>query len=147
MQMLAGGVCLAVVGLARGEWGRFDPAAVSTRSVVAFLYLWSFGSFLGFTAYIYLLRATTPARAATYAFVNPLVAVLLGWTLAGETLSPRMLVAAAIIVSGVVAIVTGTRPAAKPALNATAPPPLSLPGHAAAAAARGLDEPASARLS
>jgi len=147
MQMLAGGVCLTVAGLARGEWGRFDPAAVSSRSVFAFLYLWSFGSFLGFTAYIYLLRATTPARAATYAFVNPLVAVVLGWTLAGETLSARTLVAAAIIVSGVVAIVTGARPAAKPAVAAITPGPRPVPGHVAPAEARGLDEPASARLS
>jgi len=75
--------------------------------MAGFLYLVTFGSLLGFTAYIYLLGATTPAKAATYAYVNPVVAVFLGWAVAGEPLTPRMLVAAAIIL-GAVALITLT---------------------------------------
>jgi drug/metabolite transporter (DMT)-like permease len=72
----------------------------------------TFGSLIGFTAYIYLLGATTPAKASTYAYVNPVVAVVLGWAVAGEPLTPRMLAAAAIIL-GAVALITlaNTRPA------------------------------------
>ncbi|HLF13175.1 MAG TPA: EamA family transporter [Gammaproteobacteria bacterium] len=82
----------------------FDAAAFSRRSILAFLYLMVFGSIVAFTAYVWLLRVSTPARVSTYAYVNPVVAVFLGWAMADEALTMRMLVAAAVIVSGVVLI-------------------------------------------
>jgi drug/metabolite transporter (DMT)-like permease len=105
MEMLAGGALLLAAATIAGEWTRLDLARVSTRSSLALAYLIVFGSFLGFSAYIWLLRATTAARASTYAFVNPVVAVFLGWALAGEPLTPRTLVAAAVTVTGVVLII------------------------------------------
>ena len=106
MQMLGGGLLLLVLAIAAGDFGRFDVAKVSWLSIGAVCYLIVFGSLVGFTAYSWLLRNVTPARAATYAYVNPVVAVLLGWFLAGEPLTLRMLIAAAIIVGSVVLITT-----------------------------------------
>jgi drug/metabolite transporter (DMT)-like permease len=112
MEMLAGGGLLVLVGVLTGELGRFDVGAVSMRSLLAFGYLVVFGSLVGFTAYIWLLGVTTPARAATYAYVNPIVAVLLGWAFAGEAFTPRMALAVGVIVGAVALIVTvRTRPA------------------------------------
>ena len=105
MQMLAGGAAFLVVSLIAGEPRHFTFAAVTTPSWLGYLYLVTFGSLLGFTAYIYLLGATTPAKASTYAYVNPVVAVILGWAVVGEPLTPRMLAAAAIIL-GAVALIT-----------------------------------------
>jgi len=105
MQMLMGGAAFVVVSIVAGEPRHFSIASLTTASVIGFLYLVTFGSLLGFTAYIYLLGATTPAKASTYAYVNPVVAVFLGWAVAGEPLTPRMLVAAAIIL-GAVALIT-----------------------------------------
>jgi len=107
MQMLMGGSAFLVVSLLAGEPRHFRFANLTIASMAGFLYLVTFGSLLGFTAYIYLLGATTPAKAATYAYVNPVVAVFLGWAIAGEPLTPRMLVAAAIIL-GAVALITLT---------------------------------------
>jgi drug/metabolite transporter (DMT)-like permease len=107
-QMLAGGLCLMAVALARGEAAQLDLAHASTRSLLGFAYLVTFGSLIGFTAYLYLLAHTTAAKAATYAYVNPVVAVLLGWALAGEPVTSRTLVAAAVILAGV-AIITVAR--------------------------------------
>jgi len=104
IQMLAGGVFVGLVGIMRGELATFDIAAVSARSFTAWVYLLIFGSLIGFTAFVFLLRVSTPARIATYAYVNPVVAVILGWLLAGEAINARMLVAAAIIVGGVALI-------------------------------------------
>jgi drug/metabolite transporter (DMT)-like permease len=105
MQMLAGGAAFLVVSLIAGEPRQFHFAAVTTPALVGFLYLVTFGSLLGFTAYIYLLGATTPAKAATYAYVNPVVAVILGWAVAGEAFTLRMVAAAAVIL-GAVALIT-----------------------------------------
>lgn len=110
LQMMAGGGLQLVVGTGLGEWARFEPAAVSLRSGLAWLYLVVVGSLLAFGTYIWLLRASTPAKVATYAYVNPVIAVFLGWALAGEAVTASMLVAAAIIVASVV-IITG-QPAA-----------------------------------
>jgi drug/metabolite transporter (DMT)-like permease len=104
MQMLAGGVGLLVVGSALGEFHGVNVAAFSLRSVLGFLYLVVFGSIIAFSAYVWLLRASTPARVSTHTYVNPIVAVFLGWALADEPLTPRMLVAVAVIVSGVALI-------------------------------------------
>ncbi|MEZ5332202.1 MAG: drug/metabolite exporter YedA [Thermoanaerobaculia bacterium] len=108
LQMLTGGGLLVVVGLALGEGGRFDAAAASPKSLLALGYLIVFGALAGFSAYVWLLRVASPALVGTYAFVNPVVAVLLGWALAGEALSPRIGLAAGLIV-GAVALITGMR--------------------------------------
>jgi drug/metabolite transporter (DMT)-like permease len=118
MQMLAGGVVLLIVGVSSGELARFDVAAVTTRSALSVGYLVVFGSLVGFTAYAWLLRVCTPAAVATYAYVNPMVAMLLGWLIAGEEFGPRMIVAAAIILSGVALI---NRASARPAPGAHSP--------------------------
>ena len=107
-QMFAGGVCLLVVALVAGEGAQLDLAHASTRSMLGFAYLVTFGSLIGFTAYAYLLAHTTAAKAATYAYVNPVVAVLLGWAFANEPVTSRTLVAAAVILGGV-AIITVAR--------------------------------------
>jgi drug/metabolite transporter (DMT)-like permease len=104
MQMLAGGSLLLLLGVVTGEPARVELAAVSLRSVLAVAYLIVFGSIVAYSAYIWLLRVVSPARVATYAYVNPIVAVLLGWTLAGEALTARMSVAAVVIVLGVALI-------------------------------------------
>lgn len=106
MEMLAGGVLLTVFGIAIGELGDVDPATFSTRSILAMAYLIVFGSLLGFTCYVWLLRVASPALVSTYAYVNPVVAVALGAMFAGEVLTPRIGVAAAVIVGGVVLITT-----------------------------------------
>ena len=119
IQMLAGGLVLLLVGVSTGEIGRFDAAAVSARSLMSVGYLIVFGSLVGFTAYAWLLRVCTPAAVATYAYVNPIVAMLLGWLLAGEEFGPRMIVAAGIILSGVALI---NRAPGRPARQSESPP-------------------------
>jgi drug/metabolite transporter (DMT)-like permease len=106
MQMLAGGGLLLLLALVSGDFQRLSFASASWVSIGAFCYLIVFGSLVGFTAYSWLLRNVSPARAATYAYVNPVVAVLLGWLLAGEPITFRMLIAAAIIVCSVILITT-----------------------------------------
>ncbi|MGE5414800.1 MAG: EamA family transporter [Syntrophomonadaceae bacterium] len=115
MEMVAGGAILLTVAGVSGEIGRVSLAAVSARSVLALGYLIVAGSLLGFSAYIFLLGATTPARVSTYAYVNPVVAVFLGWLVAGEGVTPRTLVAAAVIVASVALIIRhgASRPAAR----------------------------------
>ncbi|MEO8561397.1 MAG: EamA family transporter [bacterium] len=107
-QMLAGGALLLIAGLISGELPRLDVAHASTRSLVSFAYLVTFGSLIGFTAYVYLLAHTTAAKASTYAYVNPVVAVLLGWAIGHEVVTTRTLLAAGVILAGV-AIITVTR--------------------------------------
>ena len=107
-QMVAGGLCLLTVAALTGEFSHVDLAHTSSRSVLAFLYLVTFGSLIGFTAYFYVLAHTTAAKAATYAYVNPVVAVFLGWALAHEPVTSRTILAAAVILGGV-AIITVAR--------------------------------------
>jgi drug/metabolite transporter (DMT)-like permease len=102
--MLAGGSLLLAAGVAVGETSQLDLSQISVRSWVAFWYLVFFGSLVAFSSYLWLMRATTPARASTY--VNPVVAVILGWLLANEPLNLRVAIAAAVIVSAVAFIVT-----------------------------------------
>jgi drug/metabolite transporter (DMT)-like permease len=106
MQMLCGGVLLFLMGIVHGDFARLDLKQASLASIAAFLYLIVFGSIVAFTAYSWLLRNVSPARAATYAYVNPVVAVLLGWAIASEPVTLRMLLAAAIIVASVALITT-----------------------------------------
>ena len=103
--LLCGGAMLGALGLAAGELSRFDPAAVSTRSILATVYLFIFGSIIGFSAYLWLLRVTSASRVSTYAYVNPIVAVFLGWLLANEPLTPRVALAATVIVGAVALII------------------------------------------
>ncbi|HTY40680.1 MAG TPA: EamA family transporter [Thermoanaerobaculia bacterium] len=111
MEMVAGGAILLVAAGATGELAHLSLSAVSTRSALSLVYLIVAGSLLGFTAYIFLLGATTPARVSTYAYVNPVVAVLLGWLFAGESVTPRAALAAVIIVAAVALIIRhGARP-------------------------------------
>jgi len=104
--LIAGGIMLFPLSLALGEGRNFDVHQISLRSGLSVLYLAVFGSILGFTAYTYLLRHVQPARVATYAYVNPVIAVILGWIFAHEAVSARMLVAAAIILGAVVMVIT-----------------------------------------
>lgn len=106
MEMLMGGLALSVVSFATGDFHRFDPAAVTTRSWLSLAYLSVFGSIISFTAYIWLMRTTTPSRVATYAYVNPIIALLLGGLFAGESITGQVLVAAGVIVFAVVLIIT-----------------------------------------
>ena len=106
MQMLSGGALLFVLALVTGDVKRLNLEHASWTSIAAFAYLTIFGSLVVFTAYSWLLNNVTPARAATYAYVNPVVAVLLGWSIAGESLTLKMILAAAIIVGSVVLITT-----------------------------------------
>ncbi len=104
MEMLSGSAGLYILGLATGEAGRLDLAAVSTRSLMGLAYLVVAGSLVGFTAYTWLLRAAPTSTVATYAFVNPIVAIVLGSALAQEVLTPRVLIAIPLILSAVALI-------------------------------------------
>ncbi len=104
MQMLSGGAVLTLVGFLKGEWTTFNPAEVSANSWFAVAYLIVFGSLIGFTAYSWLLKNAEPAMVATYAYVNPVIAVFLGWLIAGESFTGQMLIGAGIIVGSVVLI-------------------------------------------
>lgn len=115
MQMLAGGALLLAVGLARGETSGFAISDVSLRSAVAYFYLIIFGAIIAFTCYSWLLRVTPPSLTSTYAYVNPVVAVILGWALAGEPLTLRIMMAAAVIVAAVVIITSYKQPDEAPA--------------------------------
>lgn len=106
MQSLIGGVVLLFAGLVNGEFQRFHFAAVSWRSWVALAYLVVVGSGIGFTAYLYILQKSTAARVATYALVNPVVALFLGWLVADEVISLRTVVAAVIILTAVILVIT-----------------------------------------
>jgi drug/metabolite transporter (DMT)-like permease len=110
MEMLGGGALLFIVGVLSGELSHFDIHQVSKVSTIGLLYLITFGSLIGFTSYIWLLDKVSPARLGTYAYVNPIVAVLLGWAIAGEKLSIRTGVAAAIVICAV-ALITSARSA------------------------------------
>jgi drug/metabolite transporter (DMT)-like permease len=104
MKMLAGGVLLLLTGLLGGEGARIAPEIFTPKVLLAWVYLVVFGSLIGFSAFTYLLRVTTPQKVSTSAFVNPLVAVGLGWLLLDESITPRTLLAAAIIIGAVVLI-------------------------------------------
>ena len=114
MQGLAGGVVLILVGLFTGEFRALHFAAITMRSWLALGYLIVFGSGIGFTAYIYILQKSTAARVGTYAFVNPMVALFLGWLIAGETISLRTALAAGVILTAVILVITAPHPIPAP---------------------------------
>ena len=106
MQSFAGGAILLVAGLFAGEFHALHLGAILLRSWLALAYLMVFGSGMGFSAYIYILHKSTAARVATYAFVNPVVALFLGWLIAGETITLRTVIAAAVILTAVILVIT-----------------------------------------
>ena len=106
-QMLLGGGVWLLAGLAAGEVAEVDPAAWSARSVAAFAYLLGFGSLLAFTAYVWLLQHAPVSKVSTYAYVNPVVAIVLGVWILEETITATTLVGAAIIVVSVALVIKG----------------------------------------
>jgi drug/metabolite transporter (DMT)-like permease len=118
-QMICGGMLLLLTGALTGEMRRFHPDSVSILSVASFAYLVIIGAVVGYTAYIWLLRHCDPAKVATYAYVNPIIAVLLGAAFAGETLTMRTLIAAALIIGSVAMVITAQQ------LRARMEPPIS----------------------
>jgi drug/metabolite transporter (DMT)-like permease len=131
MQMLCGGVLLLLSGAASGEGAKLELENVSLRSLVSLGYLTVFGSLVAFSAYVWLLRVSTPAKVSTYAFVNPVVAVALGFVFAGEPLTPRTMGAAAVIVTAVVLITRRRRATPAPVVVIDkAESRVQTPGHA-----------------
>jgi drug/metabolite transporter (DMT)-like permease len=106
MQMICGGVLLFVAGVLSGETGRFHVHNLTGRSVFSLAYLIVFGSIIAFTVYTWLVPVCSPSMLSTYAYVNPVIAVLLGWALAHEALDARTLTAMVVIVAGVVLVST-----------------------------------------
>ncbi|MBE9474559.1 MAG: EamA family transporter [Chloroflexi bacterium] len=104
MEMLAGSLGLFILGTVTGEWGQMEITSFSTRSLLGFAYLVVFGSWVGFASYVWLLRVAPTMLVSTYAYVNPLVAILLGSLLAGEAMTPRVILAAMFILGSVVLI-------------------------------------------
>jgi drug/metabolite transporter (DMT)-like permease len=130
LEMVAGGLALLVAGAVVGELATFDVAAVSAESWGGLLYLLFVGSLVGYTTFAWLLTVAPLSRVATYAYVNPVVAVILGALILGEPLSPRTLVASVVIVAAVVLIVTA-RSRVQPAGAMAKPGPIEIEASAA----------------
>lgn len=111
LQMLAASAAMTVTAFAVGEPAKFTFGQVSLWSMASWVYLVVAGSIIGYTAYVYLLGHVSAAKASTYAYVNPVIAVVLGWAFASEPIGVRTLVAAAVILAGV-AIITSTQSSA-----------------------------------
>lgn len=107
VQLFTGGIALLLISIVTGDAAQLDLAAISARSLAALVYLTIASSIVAFGAFIWLMRTVQPARVATYAYVNPVVAMFLGWLLANEALTPRMLIASGIIILAVVIINSG----------------------------------------
>ena len=107
-QMLAGGMLLALAAAARGEFHNFRPWIVSREAWLSLLYLIVAGSIIAFTAYVWLIHHESPTKVGTYAYVNPVVAVLVGYFLGGETLGPRTILGTLFVLISVV-VITMTR--------------------------------------
>lgn len=105
MQMICGGVLMMTISVITGELASFEPERITTASILAWAYLIVFGSIIGFSTYMWLLTVASPAAVGTYAYVNPVVAVLLGVLVAGETL-PASATLAMVIITGSVALVS-----------------------------------------
>ena len=106
MQMMCGGILLLMMGILQGEYAHFHIINCSIKSILAWVYLIIFGSLLGFTTYLWLLKNVGVARTSTYAFVNPVVAIVLGWVWAGEKLSTQTALAAFLVLVAVIIITT-----------------------------------------
>ena len=123
MQMLCAGFLLAVAGLAMGEGSRVHPGAVSSASLAAVAFLIVFGSLVAFTAYAWLLKNAPTNLLSTYAYVNPAVAVFLGWALIGEHVGSKEIAAGIVILSSIALLVFGrdARTVAEPTAESLAP--------------------------
>ena len=122
-QMMLGGGAMVVAGALAGEVGGVDPSAFSAKSLLAFSYLIFIGSLVAFTAYVWLLRNVPISTVATYAFVNPVIAIFLGWAILSEEVTITIVAGAAAIVLSVAAVVrreTATAPEAAPREGAAA---------------------------
>lgn len=108
-QMLVGGTLLLVFSTLLGEYRTFNPSTITTQSIFALLYLILFGSIIAYSAYIWLFKNVNPTLASTYAFVNPVVALILGWSLASEMLSPQAIIASILIIGAVIIITLSKR--------------------------------------
>jgi drug/metabolite transporter (DMT)-like permease len=117
-QMFAGGVMLTLVSAARGELRGFHPSSVSLQAWLALVYLIVFGSIIGFTAYLWLIHHQSPTKVGTYAYVNPVVAVLLGYFAGGEPLGARTVIGALCVLASVLLITTARAVRPKPAARA-----------------------------
>ncbi len=111
-QMLAGGIFLAITSAALGEFHNFHPANVSREAWLSLIYLIIFGSIIAFTAYVWLLHHESPTKVSTYAYVNPVVAVVLGYFFAGEELGLRTILGSVLILMSVIVITTTPKPSA-----------------------------------
>lgn len=114
-EMLTGRAVMVLAGVLRGELAGFDPAAVTMRSGLAWIYLTAFGSIIAFSAYMFLLRKVSATAVGTYAFVNPVVAVASGWWIADEPITLRILLAGALILIAVIGILWQPRSSRPPA--------------------------------
>jgi len=123
-QMICGGILLLFVGIVTGELRRLHPSFISISSLLSFVYLVIIGAVVGYTAYIWLLRHCEPAKVATYAYVNPIVAIVLGALFAGETITMRTLIAAGLIIGSVALVITAQqlRARVEPAISAALEP-------------------------
>lgn len=135
MQMLCGGAVLTVAGIAAGELGAVRLEETSARSLAAVAYLIVFGSILAFSAYVWLLRNASTSLVATYAYVNPVVAVFLGWLVLGEGITGRTLLAGGVILAAVALIVSARRAPAGAPPRSTGPDRLRSADRSHAAAA------------
>jgi drug/metabolite transporter (DMT)-like permease len=133
MQMLAGGSVLALEGALFGELGEVHPGEISGRSLAGLVFLVLFGSILAFSCYVWLLRSTRTSLVATYAYVNPVVAVLLGWAVLDESIGLRTVVAGGIILAAVALIVSARSEPAPASRGSTAPGRLRSAGRWSAA--------------
>ena len=106
MQMFTASILLMLMGVFQGEIAQINVEAISLKSVLAMLYLSVIGSVVAFTAYIWLLKVAPPARVATYAYVNPVIAVFLGWAFNNELITVPMMTGAALIVTAVAIIIS-----------------------------------------
>jgi drug/metabolite transporter (DMT)-like permease len=118
-QMLAGGILLAVAAALFGEFRGFNIAAVSRGAWLALAYLIVAGSIIGFTAYVWLIHHESPTKVGTYAYVNPVVAVIIGYFLGGETVGPRTVLGTLLVLVSVIVITTtrSAKPVAPPMAN------------------------------
>ena len=142
MQMLAAGTMLALVGIARGELGQVHPAEISSASLAAVAFLIVFGSLVAFTAYGWLLKNAPTRLLSTYAYVNPAVAVFLGWAILGEHIGGREIAAGLVILSSIGLLVFAREPREEPEPTAE-----SLPFHIREQESRGAEIRTVPRLS
>ena len=127
VQMVGGGVALVIGGMLIGEELVLSLEIFSARSIMAWLYLLIFGSFIAFSAYVWLMRNASPAKVSTYAYVNPVVAMYLGWAFAGEEITSRILLASMLLVTAVV-IVIRYGPGKKPKKSLASKPKYQIKG-------------------